>query len=121
MAAAEDDSKDFDGAGGAGPAARPPWRQSLSRWSVCTPGPRTTTPTWRGGASVRSVPSPRQANLIAEELLDYAESDVLILLARTPLLGGVYPRRERPGGEYAHAANDARLAVLAEVGSGARA
>lgn len=61
------------------------------------------------------LPGPRQSNLITEELLDYAESDGLTLLAYSPLLAGAYPRGERPGGEYAHAANDARLAVLAEV------
>ena len=53
--------------------------------------------------------------LITEELIDYAEADNLTLLAYSPLLGGVYPRGERPSGEYAHAANDERLAVLGEV------
>jgi aryl-alcohol dehydrogenase-like predicted oxidoreductase len=61
------------------------------------------------------IPDNRQTNLVTEETLDYAESDGLTLLAYSPLLGGVYPRGERPGGEYAHAANDARLSVLAEI------
>jgi aryl-alcohol dehydrogenase-like predicted oxidoreductase len=58
---------------------------------------------------------PGHYNLITEELIDYAEADNLTLLAYSPLLGGLYPRGERPSGEYAHAANDERLAVLAEV------
>ena len=61
------------------------------------------------------LPDHRQTNLITEETLDYAESDGLTLLAYSPLLGGAIARGERPGGEYAHAANDDRLAVLAEV------
>lgn len=61
------------------------------------------------------LPARRQTNLVTEELLDYVEAEELTLLAYSPLLGGAYPRGERPGGEYAHAANDARLAVLAEV------
>ena len=61
------------------------------------------------------LPGSRQANLIGEEMLDYAESDGLTLLAYSPLLAGAYVRVDRPGGEYAHAANAARLAVLAEV------
>jgi aryl-alcohol dehydrogenase-like predicted oxidoreductase len=61
------------------------------------------------------LPGPRQNNLITEELIDYAEADNLTLLAYSPLLGGVYPRGDRPSGEYAHAANDERLAVLGEV------
>jgi len=61
------------------------------------------------------LPGPRQNNLITEELIDYAEADNLTLLAYSPLLGGVYPRGDRPYGEYAHAANDERLAVLGEV------
>jgi aryl-alcohol dehydrogenase-like predicted oxidoreductase len=61
------------------------------------------------------LPNNRQTNVITEETLDYAESDDLTLLAYSPLLGGAIARGERPGGEYAHAANDARLAVLAEV------
>lgn len=61
------------------------------------------------------LPGPRQNNLVTEELIDYAEADNLTLLAYSPLLGGVYPRGDRPAGEYAHAANDERLAVLGEV------
>jgi aryl-alcohol dehydrogenase-like predicted oxidoreductase len=61
------------------------------------------------------LPSARQTNLITEELVDYAESEGLTLLAYSPLLGGVYPRGQRPPGEYAHAANDARMAVLDDV------
>jgi aryl-alcohol dehydrogenase-like predicted oxidoreductase len=61
------------------------------------------------------LPAGRQTNVITEETLDYAESDGLTLLAYSPLLGGAIARGERPGGEYAHAANDARLAVLTEV------
>jgi aryl-alcohol dehydrogenase-like predicted oxidoreductase len=61
------------------------------------------------------LPAPRQTNLITEELIDYAEAEELTLLAYSPLLAGVYPRGERPSGEYGHAANDARLAVLNEV------
>jgi aryl-alcohol dehydrogenase-like predicted oxidoreductase len=60
------------------------------------------------------LPRPRQSNLITEELIDYAEAENLALLAYSPLLGGLYPRGERPSGEYAHA-NDERLAVLGEV------
>jgi aryl-alcohol dehydrogenase-like predicted oxidoreductase len=61
------------------------------------------------------LPGSRQTNLIDELTLDYAESDGLTLLAYSPLLAGAYARGERPGDEYAHAANDARLAVLHEV------
>ena|SRR5256885_1947267 len=61
------------------------------------------------------LPRLRQTNLITEELIDYAEADNLTLLAYSPLLGGLYPRDERPSGEYAHAANDERLAVLGAV------
>ena len=61
------------------------------------------------------LPTPRQTNLITEELIDYAEADEMTLLARTPLLAGAYPRSERPSGEYGHAANEARLGVLHEV------
>jgi aryl-alcohol dehydrogenase-like predicted oxidoreductase len=61
------------------------------------------------------LPGHRQSNLVTEELLDYAESDGLTVLAYSPLLGGAYPRGEVPGGEYAHPANVARLAVLHEV------
>jgi aryl-alcohol dehydrogenase-like predicted oxidoreductase len=61
------------------------------------------------------LPGPRQSNLVSEELLDYAESDGLNLLAYSPLLAGAYPRGEVPGGEYGHPANVARLAVLQEV------
>ncbi len=58
---------------------------------------------------------PRQNNLITEELIDYAEADNLTLLAYSPLQAGTIPRGERPSGVYAHAVNDARLAVLGEV------
>ena len=51
------------------------------------------------------LPGSRQSNLIGEEMLDYAESDGLTLLAYSPLLAGAYARGERPVGEYAHAAN----------------
>jgi aryl-alcohol dehydrogenase-like predicted oxidoreductase len=61
------------------------------------------------------LPGPRQSNLIGEEMLDYAESDGLNLLAYSPLLAGAYARGERPGGEWAHPGNTARLAVLNEV------
>ena len=61
------------------------------------------------------LPGSRQTNLIGEQMLDYAESDGLTLLAYSPLLAGAYVRVDRPGGEYAHAANAVRLAVLAEV------
>jgi aryl-alcohol dehydrogenase-like predicted oxidoreductase len=61
------------------------------------------------------LPGPRQNNLVTEELIDYAEADKLTLLAYSPLLGGLYPRGQRPFGEYAHAANDERLAVLDTV------
>ncbi len=61
------------------------------------------------------LPGPRQHNLVTEELIDYAEVDGLTLLANSPLLGGLYPRGQRPSDEYAHAANRERLAVLAAV------
>jgi len=61
------------------------------------------------------LPGPRQNNLVTEELIDYAEADNLTLLAYSPLLGGLYPRGDRPSGEYAHAANEERLAVLGAV------
>jgi aryl-alcohol dehydrogenase-like predicted oxidoreductase len=61
------------------------------------------------------LPGPRQNNLITEELIDYAEADNLTLLAYSPLLGGLYPRGDRLSGEYAHAANEERRAVLGEV------
>ena len=38
------------------PCSRPSWRQSGSRWSGCTPGPKMTTRTSRSGASARSAP-----------------------------------------------------------------
>jgi aryl-alcohol dehydrogenase-like predicted oxidoreductase len=49
------------------------------------------------------------------ETLDYAESEGLHVLAYSPLLKGLYARGGRPEGEYAHATNAARLAVLGEV------
>ena len=61
------------------------------------------------------LPNARQTNLVTEELLDYAAAEDLVVLAYSPLLGGVYPRGERAGGEYAHAVNDARIAVLGRV------
>jgi aryl-alcohol dehydrogenase-like predicted oxidoreductase len=67
------------------------------------------------------LPEPRQDNLITEELIDYAEADNLTLLAYSPLLGGLYPRGDRPSGAYAHAANDERLVVLGEVARELRA
>jgi len=61
------------------------------------------------------LPGRRQSNLITEETLDYAESDGLTLLAYSPLLKGVYAGRDGLSGEYAHAVNTRRLAVLNEV------
>jgi aryl-alcohol dehydrogenase-like predicted oxidoreductase len=61
-------------------------------------------------------PEPGQLNLIAEELLDYARSEQLTLLAYSPLLAGAYayPDRSVPAA-YQHAANRARLATLRDV------
>jgi aryl-alcohol dehydrogenase-like predicted oxidoreductase len=61
------------------------------------------------------MPGTGQTNLIGAETLDYAESEGLHLLAYSPLLKGLYTRGGQPGGEYAHALNTARLAVLGEV------
>jgi aryl-alcohol dehydrogenase-like predicted oxidoreductase len=61
------------------------------------------------------IPETGQTNLMSAELLDYAESEGLHLLAYSPLLKGVYTRGGRLGNEYAHAANTARLAVLHEI------
>lgn len=58
------------------------------------------------------LPGPRQSNLITEELLDYAESDGLSLLAYSPILAGAYARGGTLRSEYRHPANTARLAAL---------
>jgi aryl-alcohol dehydrogenase-like predicted oxidoreductase len=61
-------------------------------------------------------PEPGQLSLITEELLDYARSEQLTLLAYSPLLAGAYahPDRSVPAA-YQHAANHARLATLSGV------
>jgi aryl-alcohol dehydrogenase-like predicted oxidoreductase len=61
------------------------------------------------------IPEAGRANLINAEMLDYADSEGLHLLAYSPLLQGAYARGGRFSGEYEHAANIARLAVLPEV------
>ena len=59
---------------------------------------------------------PGQLNLITEELLDYARSEQLTLLAYSPLLAGAYAHPGLPlPAAYQHAANDARLATLRDV------
>jgi aryl-alcohol dehydrogenase-like predicted oxidoreductase len=61
-------------------------------------------------------PGPGQVNLITEELIDYATSEGLTLLAYSPLLKGVYARPgTAPPAGYDHPSNRPRLAVLAEV------
>jgi aryl-alcohol dehydrogenase-like predicted oxidoreductase len=61
-------------------------------------------------------PGPGQLNLISEELIDYATSETLTLLAYSPLLKGVYARPgEAPPAGYDHPGNQPRLAVLGEV------
>jgi aryl-alcohol dehydrogenase-like predicted oxidoreductase len=61
-------------------------------------------------------PGPGQVNLITEELIDYATSEDLTLLAYSPLLKGVYARPgEAPPDGYDHPSNQVRLAVLREV------
>lgn len=61
-------------------------------------------------------PEPGQLNLITEDLLDYARSEQLTLLAYTPLLAGAYAHPDRPlPAAYQHAANQARLATLRDV------
>jgi aryl-alcohol dehydrogenase-like predicted oxidoreductase len=65
---------------------------------------------------LRAWPGPRQVNLVSEELVDYAEAEGLTLLAYSPLLQGAYARPDQPPMPgYAHAGNQARLAVLREV------
>jgi aryl-alcohol dehydrogenase-like predicted oxidoreductase len=65
---------------------------------------------------LHAQPDPGQLNLITEELLDYARSEQLTLLAYSPLLAGAYAR---PGkavtAAYDHPGNLARLAVLRDV------
>ena len=61
-------------------------------------------------------PDPGQVNLVTEELIDYAASEDLTLLAYSPLLKGVYARPgEAPLPGYDHPTNRTRLAVLREV------
>ena len=61
-------------------------------------------------------PDPGQVNLVTEELLDYATTEDLTLLAYSPLLKGVYARPgTAPPAGYDHPSNRARLAVLNEV------
>lgn len=61
------------------------------------------------------LPESRQTNLVSEEMLDYVRSEGLTLLAYSPLLAGLYARGEQPSGEYGHAANLRRWAVLREI------
>ena len=61
---------------------------------------------------------PRQLDTVTEELLDYAATEELALLAYSPQLGGSYARPDRPlPAAYAHAGSLERLAVLGEVAS----
>ena len=61
-------------------------------------------------------PEPGQLNLVTEELIDYATSEDLTLLAYSPLLKGVYARPgQAPPPAYDHPGNRVRLAVLREV------
>jgi aryl-alcohol dehydrogenase-like predicted oxidoreductase len=61
-------------------------------------------------------PDPGQVNLVTEELIDYAASEDLTLLAYSPLLKGIYARPgEAPMPGYDHPTNRTRLAVLREV------
>jgi aryl-alcohol dehydrogenase-like predicted oxidoreductase len=61
-------------------------------------------------------PDPGQVNLISEELIDYATTEDLTLLAYSPLLKGVYARPgQAPPAAYDHPGNQPRLAVLGEV------
>jgi aryl-alcohol dehydrogenase-like predicted oxidoreductase len=65
---------------------------------------------------LRALPDPGQLNLVTEELLDYAVTSDLTLLAYSPLLAGCYARPDKPlPGPYAHAGNRERLSVLGEV------
>jgi aryl-alcohol dehydrogenase-like predicted oxidoreductase len=61
-------------------------------------------------------PEPGQLNLVTEELIDYATTEDLTLLAYSPLLKGIYARPgQAPPAAYDHPTNRARLAVLAQV------
>jgi aryl-alcohol dehydrogenase-like predicted oxidoreductase len=91
------------------------WRIERARGIARAAGRPTYSCIQQRHSYLLPLPGPRQDNLITEELIDYAEADNLTLLAYSPLLSGLYPRGERPSGEYAHAVNDERLAVLAEV------
>jgi aryl-alcohol dehydrogenase-like predicted oxidoreductase len=61
-------------------------------------------------------PDAGQVNLVTEELIDYATSEELTLLAYSPLLKGIYARpHQAPPPGYDHPTNQARLAVLRET------
>jgi aryl-alcohol dehydrogenase-like predicted oxidoreductase len=61
-------------------------------------------------------PGPGQLNLVTEELIDYATTEGLTLLAYSPLLKGVYARpHQAPPPAYDHPTNQARMAALREV------
>ena len=91
------------------------WRIERARGIARAAGRPSYSCIQRRHSYLLPLPGPRQNNLVTEELIDYAEVDNLTLLAYSPLLGGLIPRGDRPSGEYAHAANDERVAVLGEV------
>lgn len=115
------------------------WRQAAPSWiQRTTTGSGTARPGRASGSSdagcgpaagrpgyscvqqqhtyLLAQPEPGQLNLITEELLDYARSEQLTLLAYSPLLAGAYahPDRSVPAA-YQHAANHPRLATLRDV------
>ncbi len=62
------------------------------------------------------IPGPRQLNLVSEDMFDYVQTEGLTLLAYSPLLTGLYARPDMtPKGEFGHAANVERMAVLRRV------
>ncbi len=91
------------------------WRIERARSIARTAGRPSYSCIQQKHSYLLPLPGPRQSNLVSEEMLDYAESDGLTLLAYSPILAGAYSRGGRLGDEYAHAANAARLAVLHEV------
>ncbi len=92
------------------------WRIERARAMARAAGCATYSCIQQKTSYMLPIPGLRQGNLVTEEMLDYAETEGMQILAYSPLLAGFY---NRPGealkGEFAHEANRERLVVLREV------
>jgi len=92
------------------------WRVERARALARSAGRPAYTALQQKHSYLLPIPGPRQLNLISQDMIDYAETEGLTLLAYSPLLTGLYARADMaPRAEYGHAANVERMAVLRRV------